>query len=227
MAPEQELFATKSDFAYRAVRHRILGGEVEPGQVLNQAALAKDLGISTTPLREALRRLRSEGLVELESHRDARVTPLSAGEAQDLLEVRRSLDPLAVSLAAQRRTEADVTAMRAALAEVSSLGQHPTYEELIAHRRLHRALYSASHNEVLTTTLDGLWDTADRYRRAGARSAADEGYRHRKAREHAELVDLVARGEAEQAAALMLQHIDTSLGAQAAAALAQPSQPAS
>ena len=56
--------------------------------------------MSTTPLREALRRLKQEGLVELDAHRDARVRPLDATEARDLLELRRSLDPLAASLAA-------------------------------------------------------------------------------------------------------------------------------
>lgn len=220
VSTEPAFIATKSDFAYGAVRQRILGGEVEPGQVLNQAVLARELGISTTPLREALRRLRAEGLVELDAHRDARVTPLSADEARDLLEVRRNLDPLAVSLAAERRGERDLEEMRAALKQVRSLGQHPTYDELIAHRRFHRALYGASHNAVLITTLDGLWDTADRYRRAGARTAADRGYRKRKAAEHAELFERVVAGDAAGARALMVQHIDSSLGAQAAAVLA-------
>ncbi len=65
-------------------------------------------------MREALRRLRGEGLVELGAHRDGRVTPLSAEEARDLLEIRRSLDPLAASLAAERRTRSDIAVMRAA-----------------------------------------------------------------------------------------------------------------
>ena len=100
-------FATKSDLAYTRVRGLILSGELAPGAVLPQAALAQQIGISTTPLREALRRLKQEGLVELDAHRDARVRPLDATEARDLLELRRSLDPLAASLAAQRRTDAD------------------------------------------------------------------------------------------------------------------------
>ena len=109
MSQPAELYSTKSDFAYLTLRHRILSGEFAPGQVLNQATLARTIGISTTPLREALRRLKSEGLVELGAHRDARVTDLSAEEARDLLEIRRSLDPLAAALAAERRTTADIT----------------------------------------------------------------------------------------------------------------------
>ena len=82
------------------LRDRILGGDLAPGQVLQQRELAASLGISTTPLREALRRLMTEGLVELDSHRDARITDLRAEQARDLLELRMALDPLAASLAA-------------------------------------------------------------------------------------------------------------------------------
>src|SRR3712207_8503193 len=102
-------FATKSDLAYTRVRSLILSGELGPGQVLPQAALARTIGISTTPLREALRRLKQDGLVELDAHRDARVRPLDADEARDLLELRGSLDPLAASLAAQRRRSEEHT----------------------------------------------------------------------------------------------------------------------
>src|SRR3954453_21190514 len=126
MTRPAELYATKSDFAYTRVRELILSGELQPGSVINQAVLARDIGISTTPLREALRRLIQQGLGEvdgpreargarLDTPRDARVTQLDAEEARDLLEVRLSLDPLAASLAAERRTRQDLAEMRAGL----------------------------------------------------------------------------------------------------------------
>ena len=166
MAQPAELYNTKSDFAYTVVREKILSGEFAPGQVLNQATLARTIGISTTPLREALRRLKSENLVDLDAHRDARVTELTAEEARDLLELRRSLDPLAAALAAERRTKADIKDIRDA-ANVEPLRHGFGVEELEAHRRFHRAIYRASHNDLLIGTLDGLWDKADRYRRVG------------------------------------------------------------
>ena len=95
---------TKAEIAYELVRDQVLRGGLGPGAVIPQADLARELGISTTPLREALRRLMTEGLVELDAHRDARVTRLTAEEARDLVEIRRSLDPLAAGLAAERRT---------------------------------------------------------------------------------------------------------------------------
>ena len=94
MSEPAELFETKSDYAYRQVRDRILSGELLPGAVIQQRELASQIGISTTPLREALRRLKSEGLVELDAHRDARISSLRAEEARDLLELRKSLDPV-------------------------------------------------------------------------------------------------------------------------------------
>jgi DNA-binding GntR family transcriptional regulator len=216
MSQPAELYSTKSDFAYTKLREKILSGEFAPGQVLNQATLARTIGISTTPLREALRRLKSEGLVELDAHRDARVTELTPEEARDLLEVRRSLDPLAASLAAERRTKSDIKEIREAAKGLEPLKHDFGVDDLIAHRRFHATIYRASHNDLLIATLDGLWDKADRYRRLGLATERTEQERDDKAVEHAQLVECVVAGDAEGAAAVMHQHIATSLGAKAA-----------
>src|SRR3954469_25207128 len=223
MTRPAELYATKSDFAYTRVRELILSGELQPGSVINQAVLARNIGISTTPLREALRRLMQQGLVELDAHRDARVTPLDAEEARDLLEVRRSLDPLAASLAAERRTKQDIAEMRASLEGLEALPSNPTVEQLVAHRRFHSAIYRASHNALLVEALDGLWDTADRYRRHGLQVERSAEERAMKAREHALLFQAITEGDSETAADVMRAHIQTSLGAKSAWRLAKPS----
>ncbi len=210
------LYVTKSDYAYTRIREGILMGEFGPGTVLNQALLAKTIGVSTTPLREALRRLKSEGLVELDAHRDAHVSDLTAEEARDLLEVRRSLDPLAAGLAAERRTKDDIRIMREAAKDVEPLLTNPTVVDLVAHRRFHTAIYVSSHNDLLISALDGLWDKADRYRRLGLEVVRSQEERDQKAREHAELLDAVIRGDSAGAAEVMRQHIATSLGAKAA-----------
>ena len=210
------LFLTKSDYAYNHIREGILSGEYEPGTVLHQSMLAKTIGISTTPLREAMRRLMTEGFVELEGHRDARVSTLTAEEARDLLEVRRSLDPLAAGLAAERRTRADIRRIRETLESVKPLPSNPSVHELTTHRAFHSAVYESSHNDLLVTSLNGLWDKADRYRRMGLQLVRTEEERDQKDREHHELVDAIVRGDADGASAVMLQHINTSLGAKAA-----------
>jgi DNA-binding GntR family transcriptional regulator len=215
-------FATKSDFAYTRVRELILSGELEPGAVINQATLAREIGISTTPLREALKRLKQQGLVELDAHRDARVARLDAEEARDLLEVRRSLDPLAAFLAADRRTKQDVAEMRASLEGLEALPSNPTMEQLVAHRRFHAAIYRASHNALLVETLDGLWDTADRYRRHGLQVERSAEERALKAQEHTLLFEAIVEGDGATAEEVMRAHIQTSLGAKSAWRLAKP-----
>ncbi|MET7395709.1 GntR family transcriptional regulator [Dactylosporangium sp. NPDC005572] len=219
MVGPAEPFTTKSDFAYLTLRNMILSGELEPGATLNQATLAPAIGVSTTPLREALRRLKSEGLVELDAHRDARVAPLTAEEARDMLEIRRSLDPLAAALAAERRTRDDLREMRAAAEGVQPLRSDPEVFDLVAHRRFHTAIYLASHNELLISTLDGLWDKADRYRRLGLVVERSQAERDQKAAEHAALLECVVAGDSDGAAEIMRVHIDTSLGAKAASQL--------
>lgn len=219
MSEPTGLYGTKSDYAYTRIRDAILNGEYEPGQPMHQPTLAKTIGISTTPLREAMRRLMTEGLVDLDAHRDARVSPLTAEEARDLLEVRLSLDPLAASLAAQRRTKDDLRRMRETLALVEPLQSDPSVHDLTAHRAFHRALYEASHNDLLISALDGLWDKADRYRRLGLEVDRSEAERDQKNREHHALYDAIAARDADAAHQVMLQHISTSLGAKAASRL--------
>jgi len=217
-------FTTKSDLAYIRVRGLILSGELAPGAVLPQAALAQQIGISTTPLREALRRLKQEGLVELDAHRDARVRPLDATEARDLLELRRSLDPLAASLAAQRRTDTDLVDVRAALDGLEALSASPSIAQLESHHRFHAAIHRASHNELLIDVLDGLWVKTDRYRRHGLEAGRSDEERDARATEHRMLFEAVRDGDADAAAELMLRHVETSLGARSADRLTDPDQ---
>jgi DNA-binding GntR family transcriptional regulator len=206
-------FATKSDLAYTRVRDLILSGDLAPGAVLPQAALAQTIGMSTTPLREALRRLKQEGLVELDAHRDARVRPLDAAEARDLLELRHNLDPLAASLAAQRRTEADLADVRAALDGLEGLSSSPSATQLDSHHRFHAAIHRASHNALLVQTLDGLWVKTDRYRRHGLETGRSDEELEARATEHRLLFEAVRDGDADAAAELMRRHVETSLAA--------------
>ena len=215
-------FARKSDLAYIRVRELILSGALAPGAVLPQASLAQTIGMSTTPLREALRRLKQEGLVELDAHRDARVRPLDAAEARDLLEMRRNLDPLAASLAAQRRTEDDLADVRAALDGLEALDAAPSLAQLESHHRFHAAIHRASHNALLVDVLDGLWVKTDRYRRHGLESGRSDEERDARAAEHRRLFEAVRDGDAETAAELMRLHVETSLGARSADRLADP-----
>jgi DNA-binding GntR family transcriptional regulator len=217
--PAAGLF-TKNDYAYAELRTRILTGQLEAGAVIPQARLAEELGVSTTPLREAIRRLTSEGMIHLEAHRDARVTDVSAAEARHLYEVRESVDPLAAALAAQRRTDADVTLISQALEQLTPIRDATNLDALMAHREFHRAVYRASGNPILIDLLEKLWDKADRYRLIGLRAGGDTADDSaRVAAEHRAICDAVAEGNPEAAAEAMRAHIGGSLGRRAIDAL--------
>ena len=213
-------FVTKGDHAYVQVRELILSGELAPGTVLPQSSLAATIGMSTTPLREALRRLAQEGLVDLDAHRDARVRPLDATEARNLLELRRTLDPMAAGLAAQRRTDDDLAAATAALEGLEALPDDPTRAQLEGHRRFHAAIQRASHNALLVEILDGLWVKTDRYRRHALAAGRTEEERGARVADHRQLLDAVRAGDAAAAADLTRRHVETSLGARSAGRLA-------
>lgn len=214
--PTTPRFLSKSEYAHEVLKQRILSEELAPGAVIAQERLAAEMGVSTTPLREALKRLAAEGLVELGSYRDARVTLLSAGEARSLFEVRLNLDPLAAMLAAQRRSDTDMIAIRASLERLHPLSGSASWEELTAHRAFHRAIYRASANAPLIEILEGLWDKADRYRQVALKqhpaTAKDQKRVHS---EHQALAAAVIEGRADEARDIMHAHVEASLGRRA------------
>ncbi|WP_026924171.1 GntR family transcriptional regulator [Glycomyces arizonensis] len=207
--------ATKSEFAYLRLRDMIVSGVLAPGEVINQAVVASDIGVSTTPLREALRRLEGEGLVQLGAHRDARVTALTAEEARDLLEMRRSLCPLAASLATERRTDEDIEEMREAANGIDALPSDPGLAELEAYHRFYGAVYRASHNELLVEALDSLANKADRYQRLALAEGSAKKERGGKNAEYRKLLESIVSGDADAASASMLRHVESGLGAKA------------
>jgi DNA-binding GntR family transcriptional regulator len=207
---------TKADYAYGEVRERIMSGALPQGATVSQEALAAELNVSTTPLREAMRRLASEGLVLLDAHRDARVAPLTAVEARSLFEIREQLDPLAVRLAAERRDDADTASIREAAASLEPLDAGSGLAALEAHRAFHTALYRASHNDLLIGLLDGLWDKADRYRRAALETREDSpDDRARVQAEHQAMMTAVLDGDPHAAERHMRSHVANSLGRRA------------
>ena len=103
------------DHVYSALRERILSGDLPRGTKLRQASLAEELGVSRTPLREALRRLSTEGLVEFSPNRGATVSELDFGDMRHAWSARVALEPGAARLAAERRDPESIAAMRDAV----------------------------------------------------------------------------------------------------------------
>jgi DNA-binding GntR family transcriptional regulator len=194
-------FATKAEAVYEELRHRILTGVLEPSARLNQDALAPELGVSVTPVREAVRRLEAEGLVQFQAHKTVIVTPLSRVELAEIYDVRVQLDPYAAALATARVTDSELLEIEElSLAQANS---NPV-AQVELNRSFHRGIYARSGNELLTGILDRLWERTDRYRVMLVISDVDVVT---VAREHAAIVAAMKTRRPRTVAKLIRAHV--------------------
>lgn len=201
-APAEPIrFQTKAEAVYDEIRRRILRGTLPPDSPLNQDALAPELGVSVTPVREAVRRLEAEGLVEFHAHRSVIVSPLTLREVSEIYDVRLQLDPYAAALATARADEPTLAAIeRMARSEVSA----DPLEQTTINRAFHRAIYAESGNRLLTETLDRLWERTDRYRILLVSTEVDV---RAVVREHLEIVAAMQSRRSRLVAKLIRAHV--------------------
>jgi DNA-binding GntR family transcriptional regulator len=154
---------TKAEAAYSQLRRLIIQGQLEPGTTIDQEQIAQRLGVSTTPLREALRRLEGERLLVVAAHTRVTVADLSPKELDALYETRLELDPYAAQLAARRASDTERDLMKSFLSTNASQSTDPL-TELHQNRELHRSVYRACGNPVLIEISELLWDRSDRFR---------------------------------------------------------------
>jgi DNA-binding GntR family transcriptional regulator len=193
-----------ADLAYERIRRYVLGGEVPPGARLGQVELAERFGISRTPVREALRRLAGEGLVDFHSNRGFRVADLGLDAVLRRMEVRSLVEPGIARLAAERRTEEDLQRLEVAIA--SEEGARDGISAHDASRDFHIALALASGNEELMRVLNSLW-LVEVGRRLLSRRTANPNWLHDDVSEHREILIAVSEVRAADAERLMAEHI--------------------
>jgi DNA-binding GntR family transcriptional regulator len=132
---------SKVEAAVERLRQAILSGEIAPGQWLRQDELAESLGISSTPIREALRRLESDGLVEHVPHQGVKVVAYSLNTAREYYQLRAMLEPYALRLAAERLRPADLAELERLVAQAQDLLARQAMAELTeANWRFHEHL---------------------------------------------------------------------------------------
>ena len=196
-----------SDRVERALRDRILHGEVAPGARLNEVEIAGELGVSRGPIREALQRLASDGLVELQAHRGAFVRRLGPAEVRDLFEVRMALETTAARLAAQRATDAQLADLDALVhAGAEPIGHADVRFQ--GARDLHARLAEATANPALAAHLTLV---NQELRLLRTRSGEVPARAEHAVAEHAEIVAAVRAGDADGAAAAMEAHLRSAL----------------
>jgi DNA-binding GntR family transcriptional regulator len=196
-----------SDRAYLTLRSEILDAELRAGTVLAEVEQSQRLGVSRTPLREALSRLAAEGLVSTHSGRGVVVTDVSAENVVELFEVREALEVQAARLAARRRDRAEFESLRTEFADAEALlADKHRYYDLVA--RLDDAIDRAAANPFLVNTLDGVRTHVARIRRL---SQDDQQRLRDAAREHLQILDAIIDGDESLAASATQLHLRNSL----------------
>ncbi|WP_107470667.1 GntR family transcriptional regulator [Streptomyces sp. ERV7] len=191
---------SRTQFVLEAVKHRILTGQLAPGQALVEVELATHYGVSKTPVREALKTLAGTGLVVMNQYKGVTVRMVDADMAREVYDVRLLLEPEAL-----RRTvrgTADLDAAREALERADRAAD--TAERSLANREFHRALYLPCGNPLLARMLDEVRDQAALV--SAVAWAADPSW-EREAAEHREILRLALAGDADGASRALHAHI--------------------
>jgi DNA-binding GntR family transcriptional regulator len=199
------LVTSLADKAYHEIRGLIVSLELAPGAVIDERELIERLEIGRTPVREALRRLAHERLVEVYPRRGMFVTGVDVRELARLSEVRELLEPEAARLAAERATDTDREQLGLLLTELDAGGS----ELMDLDERIHRAVYRAAHNDLLEATLEQYYVLALRIWSMALGSAhSNRAHELEEAVEaHRALLEAIQAGDGERAADTMRAHV--------------------
>ncbi|HZZ48181.1 MAG TPA: GntR family transcriptional regulator [Pseudonocardia sp.] len=200
---------TRSSLIRAALREMIISGQLKPGQTLVERHLAEMLGVSKTPVREALIALASTGLVRVSYNRGVVVRELTQLDLKDVFELRLLLEPWAIARAAENPHD-DFGAAEAALAEAAHHLESGDHVALcLVNRRFHHELYSRTDNGLVTEKLDQVQDLV-----ALAMIEADRRGRYLLERGHVEhraVLDAILVGQVEIAEKKARDHIRAAL----------------
>ena len=194
------------DVVFNTLRKAILRGELKPGERLMEIQLANKLGVSRTPIREAIRKLELEGLVLMIPRKGAEVAQITEMNMQDVLEVRKALEELSVQLACERITPEQVEEMKMAAEDFRKVLKSGDVTKIAeADVKFHDIIFAATNNQRLITLLNNLREQMYRFRVEYLKQK--ECY-PQLLEEHDKLIALISGGEVEEACELMGCHID-------------------
>jgi DNA-binding GntR family transcriptional regulator len=192
-------YTSKTDLVAALIRELIITGELATGEQLRQRDLAQRFSVSQTPVREAMRRLESEGLLRSDTHRGFTVVAPDVSRVEENFRIRAALESLGASLAARKVDPAALRRLRELNEQMRSLADDdPRYAEL--NREFHFTVYGYAHSPLLLSLMRLLWASlhgGPRVSRTHAESA----------RQHDEILAALAEGDSDAASARTYQHI--------------------
>ena len=204
-------FATKSEWVYEQLRRRILGGGYKPNDRLRLTELAREFNMSEMPVREALRMLQRDGLIEMHSHRGASVANLTWSRAAEIVAVRMHLEVMAVREAAKGHDKSSLAELGKILDRMDrDLAAGSAARFSAGNREFHRRLYEPGSNGVLKQEIEELWD---RVWRARSQSIFEVDRPRMAAAqiEHRAILAALAKGDGEAAAKAAVLHRNATL----------------
>lgn len=201
-----EEFLPLRDVVFKKLRRAILLEELKAGERLPEIRLADKLGVSRTPIREAIRKLELEGLVIMMPRRGAIVAQISEKNLKDVLEVRRVLDMLSAELASERIDETRKDVLKRACQEFEEAVKSGDLREIAQKDvALHNIIIEATGNITLRQMIDNLAEQMYRYR---VKYLKDDARYEMLVKEHQAIYESIVKGDREAAARFAKEHID-------------------
>lgn len=193
------------EVVFHSLREAILMGDLQPGERLMEIQLAEKLGVSRTPVREAIRKLEIEGLAVMIPRKGAEVAQITKKQLKDVLEVRKALEELAVQLACKRISKEEMEELRKAHVQVRDMVRKKELTDLVqADVRFHEIIYYAADNERLLQILNTLRQQMYRYRLEYLKNPENHELI---IQEHEAILEAVCSLDIDKAAAAVCQHI--------------------
>ncbi|GBG58190.1 GntR family transcriptional regulator [Sporomusaceae bacterium FL31] len=190
------------------LRDSIRNGVLQPGERLMEIQLAEELGVSRTPVREAIRKLELEGYVIMLPRRGTYVANLSIKDINEVFEIRTALDVLATGLAAERITEEELEQLERLLVQIGEYIEQNDMEKIVEiDTQFHDILYRASRNDRLVGIINNLREQLTRFRSI---SMSYPGRLKKTLEEHSRMVEAIAQRDVELAQRLAVEHMENS-----------------
>jgi len=196
------------ELVLEAIREAIKNGSLQPRERLMEIQLADELGVSRTPVREALRKLELEGFIVMVPRKGAYVSDLTMKDVADVFEIRAALEGLAAALAAERITEEELETMERLLVEKGEAINLDDIDKLVeVDTKFHEAMYQASRNERLSAIISNLREQIQRFRLT---SLSVPGRKEDSLKEHRSLLEAIQARDIQLARQLAQEHIENA-----------------
>ncbi|KKM09313.1 GntR family transcriptional regulator [Clostridiales bacterium PH28_bin88] len=196
------------EIVFETLREAIISGRLRPGERMMEVQLAEEMGVSRTPVREAIRKLELEGFVVMIPRKGAYVADISTKDIADVFEIRGALESLAAGLAADRIADSELEELERLLVQVSECAEVQDLERLVeVDTQFHDVLYKASRNERLAQIISTLREQIQRFRKT---SMGSPGRMRETLEEHRKIVDAISDRNVALAQSLALEHIENA-----------------